>query len=69
MMNPKILDDFASNKILPDTELVLKHLKVLKEMEKRIPHASVHRIENAGHYVLEEARDEVIDQIGSFLNE
>ena len=42
---------------------------VLKEMEKRIPHASVHRIENAGHYVLEEARDEVIDQIGSFLNE
>lgn len=42
--------------------------KVLTEMEKRIPHAEVHRIENAGHYVLEEAREEVIDQIRSFLN-
>ncbi|MEE2643262.1 MAG: alpha/beta fold hydrolase [Planctomycetota bacterium] len=41
--------------------------EVLAEMEKRIPHASVHRIENAGHYVMEEAREEVIEQIGSFL--
>lgn len=41
---------------------------VLVEMEKRIPTAEVHRIENAGHYVLEEAREEVIEQIGSFIN-
>lgn len=41
---------------------------VLEEMEKRIPHANVHRIESAGHYVLEEAREEVIDQIGDFLS-
>ena len=31
-MNPKLLDNFASNKICPDAELVLKHLEVLKEM-------------------------------------
>lgn len=42
--------------------------EVLEEMHRRIPHATVHRIENAGHYVLEEARSEVIDQIGEFIN-
>ena len=31
-MNPKILDNFASNEIRPDSNLVLKHLRVLKEM-------------------------------------
>lgn len=43
--------------------------EVLDEMTRLIPHASVHRIESAGHYVLEEAREEVIDQIGNFINE
>ena len=28
----KILDDFAKNYIQPDSKLVLKHLKILKEM-------------------------------------
>mgnify|MGYP005637518629 FL=1 len=31
-MNPKILDFFSKNEIQPDSNLVLKHLRVLKEM-------------------------------------
>ena len=31
-MNLKILDEFASNKILPNSNFVLKHLKTLEEM-------------------------------------
>lgn len=43
--------------------------EILAEMEKRIPHASVHKLENVGHYVMEEGRDEVIKLVGDFLNE
>ena len=31
-MNPKILDNFASTEIRPDSNLVLKHLRVLEDM-------------------------------------
>ena len=31
-MNPKILDDFATTEIQPDSNLVLKHLRVLEKM-------------------------------------
>jgi len=31
-VNPKILDNFSKNEIRPDSNLVLKHLRVLKEM-------------------------------------
>jgi acetylornithine deacetylase/succinyl-diaminopimelate desuccinylase-like protein len=31
-MNPKILDDFATTEIRPDSNLVLKHLRVLEKM-------------------------------------
>ena len=31
-MNLKVLDKFAKNEIKPDSNLVLKHLKVLEEM-------------------------------------
>lgn len=43
--------------------------QVLDEMHKRIPHAQVHRIDRAGHYVLEEAPQEVTEHIRSFINE
>ena len=32
VMDLKILDDFAATEILPDSNLVLKHLRVLEEM-------------------------------------
>lgn len=32
-----------------------------------LPQATVHRIADAGHYVLEDAREEVVTQIGEFL--
>ena len=31
-MNLKVFDEFAKNEIKPDSNLVLKHLKVLEEM-------------------------------------
>lgn len=34
---------------------------------ERLPHASVHRMADAGHYVLEDARDEVVPRITEFL--
>lgn len=42
---------------------------ILTEMEKRLPNATVHRLENVGHYVMEEGRDEVIKLVGEFLDE
>ena len=33
-MNPKILDNFASTEIRPDSNLVLKHLRVLEDMAR-----------------------------------
>lgn len=34
-----------------------------------LPQASVHRIADAGHYVLEDARDEVVPRIAAFLRD
>jgi haloalkane dehalogenase len=41
----------------------------LKEWERRMPHARTHRYEAAGHYVLEDARDEVCTLVESFMAE
>ncbi|MDP6931921.1 MAG: alpha/beta fold hydrolase, partial [Myxococcota bacterium] len=38
----------------------------LREWQSRWPHATVHRYEDCGHYVLEDARDEVIAQVRTF---
>ena len=39
----------------------------LEEWERHWPHAEVHRFEDCGHYILEDARDEVIAHIQRFL--
>ena len=41
----------------------------LKEWERRMPHARTHTYERAGHYVLEDARDEVRSQVEAFMAE
>jgi Predicted hydrolases or acyltransferases (alpha/beta hydrolase superfamily) len=41
----------------------------LDEWRKRLPGATVHRIADAGHYVLEDARDEVVARVTGFLRE
>ena len=40
----------------------------LNEWEKRFPNAQVHRFEDAGHYILEDATEDVIPLISEFLN-
>ncbi len=39
----------------------------LAEWERRFPDAEVHRFEDAGHFVLEDARDDVVPLITDFL--
>jgi cis-3-alkyl-4-acyloxetan-2-one decarboxylase len=39
----------------------------LEEFERRLPHAEVHRFPDCGHYILEDAADEVIPLIDRFL--
>lgn len=39
----------------------------LEEWQRRFPKAEVYRFPQAGHYVLEDAREEVIDRIAGFL--
>ncbi len=39
----------------------------LEEWRRRLPDAAVHRIADAGHYVLDDARDEVVPRLESFL--
>lgn len=39
----------------------------LEEFERRLPHAEVHRFPDCGHYLLEDAGDEVISMIDRFL--
>jgi haloalkane dehalogenase len=39
----------------------------LAEFERRLPHAEVHRFPDCGHYILEDAADEVIPLIERFL--
>ena len=41
----------------------------LKEWQRRMPHARTHRYGNAGHYVLEDARDEVCSLVEAFVSE
>jgi haloalkane dehalogenase len=40
----------------------------LSEWQARLPHAEVHRFPDAGHYVLEDAGDEVLSLVRDFLN-
>jgi pimeloyl-ACP methyl ester carboxylesterase len=42
-------------------------LDYLAEWERRFPQAQVHRFPEAGHYVLEDASDEIILRVRSFL--
>jgi haloalkane dehalogenase len=44
-------------------------LHFLDEFARRFPDAQIHRFEDAGHYILEDARDEVIPLISTFLAE
>jgi haloalkane dehalogenase len=39
----------------------------LSEWERRFPKAEIHRYANAGHYILEDMKDEVIPLIAAFL--
>lgn len=41
----------------------------LRAFQQRLPHARVHRAEHAGHYVLEDAREDVLDWIEVFLRD
>jgi haloalkane dehalogenase len=40
----------------------------LAEWERRMPHAKVHRYEDCGHYVLEDAADDIVPLIQRFLS-
>lgn len=42
------------------------HTGILAEWEKRLPEAEVHRIAEAGHYLMEDAGERVIQRIGAF---
>ncbi len=39
----------------------------LREWEKRFPNAEIHRFEDAGHYVLEDAKEDVLPLISKFV--
>ena len=39
----------------------------LRSWEEHFPDAEIHRFEDCGHYILEDASDEVVDRIGDFL--
>jgi haloalkane dehalogenase len=39
----------------------------LAEWERRFPDAEVHRFEDAGHYILEDAKDDVVPLVQTFL--
>ena len=39
----------------------------LKEWEKRFPNAEFHRFEDVGHYILEDAPEDVIPLVQQFL--
>jgi haloalkane dehalogenase len=40
----------------------------LAEWMQRFPRANVHRIDDAGHYVLEDAHDYIVPQVLRFLS-
>ncbi len=39
----------------------------LAEWRRRWPHAVVHRFEDCGHYILEDAADEVVARVRDFI--
>lgn len=41
----------------------------LAEWERRFPDAAVHRFEDCGHYVLEDATEEIVGLVGTFLTD
>ena len=43
-------------------------MEFLAEWERRCPEAEVHRYPDAGHYVLEDAREQVVPLVASFLD-
>lgn len=45
------------------------HQKILKEWESILPGATIHRFEDAGHYLMEDAGDEVIAALQEFADE
>ncbi|GIW80613.1 MAG: alpha/beta hydrolase [Gemmatales bacterium] len=40
----------------------------LAEWRRRFPHAEVHAFDNAGHYLLEDVPDEIIDRVNEFFD-
>ena len=44
-------------------------MEILEVWKKRFPDAEIHTIPDAHHYVLEDAPDEIIEEIGRFLKE
>lgn len=39
----------------------------LAEWERRMPHARIHRFEDCGHYILEDAADQVVPMVRDFI--
>ena len=67
-MDIKILDDFAATEILPDSNLVLKHLRVLKEMV-RIDSRSFSVNEFEGDRKMPSDMKEILDCASNYLRE
>ncbi len=63
------LDRFASTPLLIcwGVKDFVFSTEFLDEWLRRLPHAEHHRFEDAGHYILEDAKDEVIPLITDFL--
>jgi haloalkane dehalogenase len=40
---------------------------ILRHLTGHLPHAEVHRYPDAGHYVLEDAADEIVPRVRAFL--
>src|SRR5262249_6463581 len=47
-------------------DFVFSH-EFLEEWERRLPNAQIHRFDDCGHYILEDAADEVIPLVDQFL--
>ena len=67
-MNPKILDNFASNEIRPDSNLVLKHLRVLEDMV-RIDSRSFSVNEFKGDRKIPSDMKEILDCASNYLRQ
>jgi pimeloyl-ACP methyl ester carboxylesterase len=49
-----------------ENDFVFDH-HFLKQWTEHLPEAQVHRFPEAGHYVMEDARDEIIEIVNQFL--